>query len=358
MGSKKIIKNQKYEDYWYLTLEYTDFNGPQFNNVLRMIVDYIDKYVNISDGMSSKQYGELQSMIEAIYPKKDSASTRKSINQFFKLGFINNEAKGYHHLTKRFLDEKDVEQKRLIYSKIMYDNASFNRSFSRIAEVNEIRFLVKTIDVCGRITKDELMALMFTKIESCSKGYLTPEELKLKFAETVIDKTDKRKYNQRNYLFTICGSLTDVYVKNNEISLNPDLLIDRREKTKTRDPYLQRLYKIELITEVKELYNITMGECVLEHLPYPVLIASHIKPYIECDDKEAFDVNNGLLLSKNLDSLFDLGFISFDNEGTILLSDRLEPKVKDAIKHYQLDEIIYNDIRKNYMEYHRENVFH
>ena len=147
-------------------------------------------------------------------------------------------------------------------------------------------------------------------------------------------------------------------MKNNEISLNPDLLIDRREKTKTRDPYLQRLYKIELITEVKELYNITMGECVLEHLPYPVLIASHIKPYIECDDKEAFDVNNGLLLSKNLDSLFDLGFISFDNEGTILLSDRLEPKVKDAIKHYQLDEIIYNDIRKNYMEYHRENVFH
>ena len=32
-------------------------------------------------------------------------------------------------------------------------------------------------------------------------------------------------------------------------------------------------------------------------LAYPVLIASHIKPFIQSDETEAYDPNNGLLLA-------------------------------------------------------------
>lgn len=57
---------------------------------------------------------------------------------------------------------------------------------------------------------------------------------------------------------------------------------------------------------------------MLEKLAYPVLIASHIKPFILSDDTEAYDPNNGLLLSRTLDSLFDLKYISFDDEGNMV----------------------------------------
>ena len=45
---KRVITNQQYENYWKLTLEYTDYTQKPFNDVLSIIVDYIDKYVRES----------------------------------------------------------------------------------------------------------------------------------------------------------------------------------------------------------------------------------------------------------------------------------------------------------------------
>lgn len=354
---KKVIKNQQYEQYWKITLEYSDYYGERFNTVLSMIVEYIDKYVDINSGIEPHQYEELQSLIESVYPKSDSASTRKSINQFLKLGFINNKAKGYHYLTKSFLVETDVEQKRLLFSKIVYENASFSRSVSNESNVNEIKFLVKTLEACGQITKEQLMAVIFTDVLSVEKGYLTRSELLSKLAEITVDRTFERKYNQRNYLFNICGSLTDIYTKGDVMSLNPDILIDKKEKAKVRDPYLQRLYKIELINEFIKKYKTSSGKCVLEKLAYPILIASHIKPYAVCEESEQFDKNNGLLLSKNMDMLFDNGYITFDDNGNIVASSRLDPDVAEYVSGFSLDSKIYTVQRKMYMEYHREHVF-
>lgn len=356
--NKKVIVNQKYEDYWKLTLEYSDFYGKPFNTVLAIIVNYIDKYANENEGLPSECYKNLQSDIEKYFKKEDSASTRKSINQMFKLGFINNKGSGYHYLTKQFLTESDKEKKRMLYSRIIYDNASFSRSYTNPSNVNEIKFLVKTLEACGQITKDELLAIMFCDINEISKGYLTREELNVKMSKIIIDDTITRKYNQRNYLFNLCGELTDIYTHNNLISLNPDLIIDKDEQVKAgRDPYLQRLYKIELINEEKALYKDVVAKCVLEHLGYPVLIASHIKPYRNCKTEEQFDKNNGLLLSKNMDLLFDGGYITFDEYGNVITSTKLNQDVAEYVKRFKLDVIIYNPQRQEYMKYHRKNVF-
>ncbi|UUD35167.1 hypothetical protein NPA07_05180 [Mycoplasmopsis caviae] len=85
---KSSVKNQQYEDYWQLTLEYSDINGRPYNYVLWIIINFIDEYVDPDKGLTTKQYQELQDRIQKVYPKKDAASTRKSINQFLKLGFI------------------------------------------------------------------------------------------------------------------------------------------------------------------------------------------------------------------------------------------------------------------------------
>ena len=103
--------------------------------------------------------------------------------------------------------------------------------------------------------------------------------------------------------------------------------------------------------ECEEIYGTPM--CVLEHLSYPVLIASHIKPFIEPDDIEAYDPNNGLLLSRTIDSLFDLKYISFTDDGTMLFSNRISEDVKDFWKDYKLENTILNEKRKVYLAHHR-----
>lgn len=358
MGKKRVITNQQYEEYWKLTLEYSDFMGEQFNNVLKIIVKYIDLHADSLDGLSSYWYKKLQEEIESIYPKADSGSTRKSINQMFKLGFINNKAKSYHFLTKSFLDETDKTKKTALYSRIVYDNASFNRSFSNETNENELQFLVKTIEHLEKITKEELLAIMFCKPNDYPAGFLSKAEMASKVSELRTKGTDTRKYNQRNYLYNLCGSLTDIYTANNELSLNPSLIMDKQEKGyKGRDPYLQRVYKTELIDEEKALYGDTIQKCVLEHRGYPILIASHIKPYRVCDPAEQFDRDNGLLLSKNMDSLFDGGYITFDDDGNVVPSTKLDQEVADYVKGFKLDGKIFNLKRQLYMQYHRDHVF-
>ena len=48
------------------------------------------------------------------------------------------------------------------------------------------------------------------------------------------------------------------------------------------------------------------------------LVASHIKPWRDCDNRERLSGANGLLLSPHVDKLFDRHWISFDADGQLL----------------------------------------
>lgn len=89
-----------------------------------------------------------------------------------------------------------------------------------------------------------------------------------------------------------------------------------------------------------------------------LLRASHIKPWRDCNNEERLDTYNGLLLIPNLDSAFDNGLISFNNEGFILISNKLDKK---ALKKLGInEEMMINKIdkrHKQYLEYHRKEVF-
>lgn len=88
-----------------------------------------------------------------------------------------------------------------------------------------------------------------------------------------------------------------------------------------------------------------------------LLRASHIKPWISCSPEEKLDENNGFLLCPNHDALFDGGFISFSDDGYILISKELS-KI-DSI-YTNVDEsmkICLTEKNKYYLKYHRNNVF-
>jgi putative restriction endonuclease len=51
-----------------------------------------------------------------------------------------------------------------------------------------------------------------------------------------------------------------------------------------------------------------------------LLVASHCKPWRDADNAERLDGENGLLLTPSIDHLFDRGFISFENDGRLIVS--------------------------------------
>jgi len=74
----------------------------------------------------------------------------------------------------------------------------------------------------------------------------------------------------------------------------------------------------------RDLLDFWGARCALTGLAIPELLrASHIKPWCDATSTERLDPNNGLLLAVHMDGLFDRGFISFDENGSIMISSRL-----------------------------------
>lgn len=59
-----------------------------------------------------------------------------------------------------------------------------------------------------------------------------------------------------------------------------------------------------------------------------LLVASHIVAHKDAEPHEQLDPYNGLLLTPNLDRLFDRGLVSFDEGGKILIARRLDPETQ------------------------------
>ncbi|MFC0472835.1 HNH endonuclease [Halalkalibacter kiskunsagensis] len=68
-------------------------------------------------------------------------------------------------------------------------------------------------------------------------------------------------------------------------------------------------------------------------------------------------MNNGLLLCPNHDSLFDKGYISFGDEGKIMVSDKLEEATKIFLNINETMSLRLNDRQREYIKWHRESIF-
>jgi putative restriction endonuclease len=88
------------------------------------------------------------------------------------------------------------------------------------------------------------------------------------------------------------------------------------------------------------------------------LRASHIKPWSQSKDFEKLDGNNGLMLAPHVDHLFDKGFISFADDGTLLASKSLPASVLSSW-HIDRASVLrpFNKEQSVYLAYHRENIF-
>ncbi len=108
----------------------------------------------------------------------------------------------------------------------------------------------------------------------------------------------------------------------------------------------------------KDLIQI-WGACSLTGIKLiSILKASHIKPWKDSSNKERLDPYNGLLLAPNIDTLFDHGFITFADDGKILISKYLSKVNMELLgidSRMKLSYVFPEN--KTYLHYHREKIF-
>lgn len=98
--------------------------------------------------------------------------------------------------------------------------------------------------------------------------------------------------------------------------------------------------------------------CALCGLSNPnLLTASHIKPWSVSEPMEKMDTDNGLLMCPNHDRLFDRGFISFDDEGKIMIASALNIEDRKLLNVDQDMKITVSDKNRIYLQYHRQYVY-
>ena len=90
------------------------------------------------------------------------------------------------------------------------------------------------------------------------------------------------------------------------------------------------------------------------------LVASHIRPWRDCDSAEQrLDGENGLLLTPTIDHLFDKGFISFENNGRLIVSPVADAQSLRKMS-IPIDEQFmvgdFSSVQKQYLDFHRDNI--
>lgn len=102
------------------------------------------------------------------------------------------------------------------------------------------------------------------------------------------------------------------------------------------------------------------GKCPLTGVSVPALLrASHAKPWKDCTDTERVDPYNGFLLEARMDALFDQGYISFADDGDLLISTRLTEENIQELGLHAIAQVLPKlaPEHRTYLQWHRDNVF-
>ena len=359
---KERRDHENYEEYWPFTLEYSNINSQKFLTALKIIKEFIDENISrlLEDGYSQPLYEELQRRVHEFNPKMET-SVRKSINQYVKLGFVNPFGKRYHKDLEDYLTAVTDDKRRIIFSKIFYGNSNLQSSWTHDdPKKGHVKFLIKTLEKVKKLCKEDILALMRVDIDTVNEDYISREALDGLVDENWDSDFIDRKYNQLSHLRGVLGRLDDLaYVTEYPhgdclmFTEYADEQFPDRWRHEGRDPYLQNRYRrllmqesFETLGKIQCMVSGNTGEC----------IASHMKPFSRCTEDEAYDANNGLYLSEEIDAHFDRGRISFSDDGEIIFHRDFPDKFKKSFENFQINSKFLNEKRLEYLDFHRRSV--
>lgn len=142
-------------------------------------------------------------------------------------------------------------------------------------------------------------------------------------------------------------------------------LNDKEEIKIKQDINLQETEKEQIVKARRgqgvfrqKLIKYWQGCSVSQYKRFDLLMASHIKPWRVSDNQSKLDVFNGLLLTPNLDKLFDKGYITFDKRGHIGFSGIISEEDKRIL--FLDDSMALRSVcdeHIEYLKYHNNNCF-
>lgn len=149
--------------------------------------------------------------------------------------------------------------------------------------------------------------------------------------------------------------LTEFKYRNIEPQLKTveKLLTTANVETEIIREVIQRVGQEKLRKELLELHH---GMCqVSGEARRDLLVCSHIVPWSK-DKENRLNPDNALLLAFNYDYLFDKGYITFDDDGYVIISEEVKGrfgiKESDRLRQKEL-----TNATKQFLEYHRIHIF-
>ncbi len=145
-------------------------------------------------------------------------------------------------------------------------------------------------------------------------------------------------------LFSLLNFQEDEYIKN-------DILQTTEKISEIKIRIGQSFFRRSLLNSLKK--------CPFSNIDNPeLLIASHIKPWAKSDYIERLDIKNGFIFTPTFDLLFDKGYISFNNNKSLIISEVLDINTITRL-NLQKNQIISRlpiNGRIEYLEYHRDII--
>lgn len=119
----------------------------------------------------------------------------------------------------------------------------------------------------------------------------------------------------------------------------PDVPLQKFQEEKAKLPQTTEAERLVVQRVGQNLFRDALikywdGRCPLTGITDTSLLrASHIVSWAECEsDALRLDVHNGLLLSALWDAAFDKGFVSFRDDGVVLISSDLSQNAQDVLQ--------------------------
>jgi len=170
--------------------------------------------------------------------------------------------------------------------------------------------------------------------------------LKSAKAKSTVSKKERKKQSKETTKFyqdRLNEILVDLLNGNNEVPRN---ILARIGQGKFRE----------------DLFKFYDGKCLVTQISVPTMLtASHIKPWSETkDDSSCRDPANGILLSANIDRLFDRKLISINPE-SLLIETNNDPEIQEIMSPFIENKLEFPFAEKNpdmlsktieYLRYH------
>ncbi len=133
------------------------------------------------------------------------------------------------------------------------------------------------------------------------------------------------------------------------------------------DPALRRTERIALVRSrcgqgmFRDRVSRVEKSCRITRVDNPThLIASHILPWRHANNEQRLDGENGLMLTPSVDDLFDRGFISFQDNGRLLISSVADRQSLDRMGFETSRSVsvgAFSEGQRRFLAYHRDDIF-